>query len=338
MCGFHGWTWNLDGSLANIPCRWDFPQVTEEDFALPEVRCESWSQFVFVNFDDEAPPLIEALDIIPEHYEHFPMDNKFTAAWVQKVIPANWKTTMEAFLESYHTIVTHPQVVEHLDDADTQYDIWNTASRLYTPSGVPSGHLGEVGDEDVYAAAVEFYAGGSPDVPTDLPAGTGARAAVAGLTRTLMMQGLGVDLAGFSIAEVIDHIEYWVFPNWCPFPGATNALQYRFRPNGHDPDSCIFDVRMMFPVPAGQPRPPAAKLRVLQSDEPWTNAPELMQFCQIMTQDEANLAALQQGMKATKRDALTFSDYHESRIRHFHALLDDYLADPSRPTLEAEQR
>lgn len=23
-CSFHGWSWNLDGSLREIPCRWDF--------------------------------------------------------------------------------------------------------------------------------------------------------------------------------------------------------------------------------------------------------------------------------------------------------------------------
>jgi phenylpropionate dioxygenase-like ring-hydroxylating dioxygenase large terminal subunit len=89
MCGFHGWTWNLDGSMARIPCRWDFPQITDAEFALPEVRCESWSQFVFINFDDDAGPLLDALDVIPEHFQHFPMDDRYTVAWVQKVIPAN---------------------------------------------------------------------------------------------------------------------------------------------------------------------------------------------------------------------------------------------------------
>ena len=26
-CPFHGWSWKLDGSLNEIPCQWDFPDV-----------------------------------------------------------------------------------------------------------------------------------------------------------------------------------------------------------------------------------------------------------------------------------------------------------------------
>jgi phenylpropionate dioxygenase-like ring-hydroxylating dioxygenase large terminal subunit len=327
MCGFHGWTWNLDGSLARIPCRWDFPQVRDSDHRLPEVRCETWSQFVFINFDDDAMPLHEFLDIIPEHFSHFPLDDKFTAAWVQKTIPANWKVTMEAFLESYHVIATHPQLLEWTGDANTQYDVWERASRLYTPMAVPSPHLGGLSEDAVFEAAAGFFTAGAPEpVSAELPDGVTPRGAIAGLTRDMMSQMLGSDFSGMSDAEVIDGVQYFVFPNWCPWSGLSNALQYRFRPNGDDPHSCIFEVRMMFPLPPGAPRPPAPKPHVLAPDESWENAPELLGFSQIMDQDEANLKAIQRGLRATKRTGVPFAEHQESRIRHFHALLDEYLA------------
>ena len=37
-CPFHGYCWNLDGSLKQIPAEWDFPHVDPDDFHLPEVR------------------------------------------------------------------------------------------------------------------------------------------------------------------------------------------------------------------------------------------------------------------------------------------------------------
>jgi phenylpropionate dioxygenase-like ring-hydroxylating dioxygenase large terminal subunit len=328
-CGFHGWTWSLDGSLARIPCRWDFPQVRDEDFGLPEVRCESWSQFVFINFDDDAAPLLESLDVIPEHFKHFPMDDKFTAGWVEKVIPANWKITMEAFLESYHSVVTHPELLEWIGDANTQYDIWQRSSRLFTLTGVNSPHLGRMDDADVYAAAAEFFTATAPgSVSTELPEGMTVRKATAELTRTMMGQALGVDWSQESDSLVMDSAQYHVFPNWCPWSGLAQALQYRFRPNGDDPHSCIFEVRVMLPLAPGQPRPPAPVKHVLAPGESWLNAPELMGFCAIMEQDEANLVAIQRGLRATKATGVPYGEYQESRIRLFHQILDEYLATP----------
>lgn len=48
-CPFHGMSWNLDGTLREIPCRWDFPHVEHETFGLDEFACETWGGFVFIH-------------------------------------------------------------------------------------------------------------------------------------------------------------------------------------------------------------------------------------------------------------------------------------------------
>ncbi len=48
-CPFHGWTWNLDGSLKEVPCRWDFPHVERDEYHLPVYRSATWGGFVFIN-------------------------------------------------------------------------------------------------------------------------------------------------------------------------------------------------------------------------------------------------------------------------------------------------
>jgi hypothetical protein len=256
---------------------------------------------------------------------------------VRKVLPANWKIAMEAFLESYHEIATHPQLLEWNSDANTQYDVWDRANRLFTLIGVPSPHLGKVDDDAVYEAALGFYsAPGVTDPPSELPAGTGAREAIAQLARNMVTGAVGVDMSGDSISAVLDAVQYWVFPNWCPWASLANALQYRFRPNGDDPHTSIFDVRIMLPAPPGGPRPPAAPVHRLADDEPWSNAPELMGFAQIMEQDEANLRAIQRGLRATVQRGLNFAEHQESRIRHFHALLDGYLRDDEDATMRTQ--
>ena len=42
-CGFHKWSWNLDGSLRYVPEAGDFPQGTpQSELGLPSVRCDTW--------------------------------------------------------------------------------------------------------------------------------------------------------------------------------------------------------------------------------------------------------------------------------------------------------
>jgi phenylpropionate dioxygenase-like ring-hydroxylating dioxygenase large terminal subunit len=327
-CKFHAWSYNLDGSLKNVPCQWDFPQVSADraKFGLREIQCQTFGGFVFINFDDNAGPLTDALDVIPEHFKAFPLENRFSIANVRKIVPINWKACMEAFLESYHVIQTHPQAVEFTGDANTQYDIWNTTSRLLTLTATPSPHLpaGSTQEELFHATALGF--GAPEDQIPPLPEGMTARAMVAEMAKAMVGPQIGMDLSDRSHAELIDSIEYFVFPNWLPWAGVTQGLQYRFRPNGNDPDSAIFDVQLQLPFDPSGPRPPSAPLRVLQYEDSFAElVPELSLFGPIFDQDFDNLAAIQKGMKTHGKAGLTFGDYQEARIRHFHQLLDKWL-------------
>ena len=57
-CPFHGFCWNLDGSLKRTPAPWDFQHIKDREFNLPEVRLEIWQGFVFINMDDNAQVMI----------------------------------------------------------------------------------------------------------------------------------------------------------------------------------------------------------------------------------------------------------------------------------------
>ena len=60
-CVYHGWTYNLDGSLNHATEIEGVEGFRAEDFALVPVRCEEWFNLVFVNLDPDARPLIESL-------------------------------------------------------------------------------------------------------------------------------------------------------------------------------------------------------------------------------------------------------------------------------------
>ena len=129
-CPFHGWAWNLDGSLKQIPCAYDFAGLKREEESLPEVKLAQWGRFIFINPDPECAPLADHLGDLGSHFELLPYDRRFKQAHVAKVIKANWKVVQEAFMESYHVLMTHPQILTGgAHDLCTKYDAFGNYSR-----------------------------------------------------------------------------------------------------------------------------------------------------------------------------------------------------------------
>ncbi len=129
-CPFHGWAWNLDGSLKQVPCAYDFAGMKREEESLPEVQIARWGRFIFINPDPNAEPLEDYLGDLGSNFELLPYDRRFKQAHVAKVIRANWKVVQEAFMESYHVLMTHPQILTGgANDLCTKYDAFGNYSR-----------------------------------------------------------------------------------------------------------------------------------------------------------------------------------------------------------------
>ena len=322
-CPYHGISWNLDGTLREIPCGWDFPHVDEAEFCLPEAQVGTWGGFVFVNVDLEAPPLEAYLEDLPWHFADWPLEHRFLRAHIVRTMPCNWKVALEAFIEAYHTMAVHPQLLPTAADSMTEYDVYGPhVSRMITAVGISSDHLErKLDDLEIVRAML-----GSKDAEVDVEPGATARQVLGERVRASLRKRTGRDYSDLSDAEVLDGVEYFLFPNFMPWAGLLTPFAYRFRPNGHDPDSCVIDIMVLDPVPEGEPRPPAAPTRYIGPDESWADAPELGVFGRVFNQDGSTFARVQRGLRASVMPTTTLSSYQESRIRHFHATLDHYLA------------
>ena len=67
---------------------------------LTEIPCETWGGFVFINFDVNCEPLEQFLEVLPEHFKNWGMENRYVAIHTYKELPGNWKMCMEAFPRS----------------------------------------------------------------------------------------------------------------------------------------------------------------------------------------------------------------------------------------------
>ena len=324
-CPFHGWTWGLDGALLELPCVWDFPHVDREKFSLPEARVDTWGGFVFVNMDDDAMPLAEYLAPLPDHAAHAALENRYVALHVQKELPCNWKVASEAFLESYHTPVTHPQLQYASGDLNTQYDIFSDhVNRLFSLAGVASP---TVGDDVAQQVILDSMVVGDRSMVGDsltVPEGGSARTVMADFFKQLLAAG-GNDYSGRSTSEVIDTVGYFVFPNGHFFLAPSFPIVYRFRPLGQDPTKALFDLLLLAPLPPGGRPDPYEAVRI-GIEESYTSVPGVdPSLGAIFDQDTGNMGWMQEGMGASRKQTATLANYQESRIRHIHQTLDKYL-------------
>lgn len=327
-CPFHGMRWKLDGTLEAMPSEWDFPHVDRSRFDLPQVRTGVWGGFVFVCLDPDTEPLEDYLEVLPEQFRDWPLEQRHKAVHVAKVVDCNWKVAIEAFIEAYHIAATHPQSLSYFGDEVSQYDTWpgvRHVSRVISNAGMPSPHLTTDVDDDTVVR--DFQRDVAPARTTEPYDGTAPRRFLAEAVRSSLAASAGTDLSAVSDTELLDTIQYLVFPNVAPWAGIGAPIVYRWRPYGNDPNRCLFEVMLLFVVPPSEARRRGADIHWLGDDETFADAPELGELGKVLDQDLANLPRIQRGLRTSRKPAVTLSRYQESRLRHFHHTLDAYLAE-----------
>ena len=187
-----------------------------------------------------------------------------------------------------------------------------------------SPHLGKPRDPQAAAIDLMEFIGIDPE-KLQISKEMKPRAYAAEVTRQYFNQNLELDCSAVSDTEMLDLINYLIFPNFITFTSVTQPFEFRFRPYGNDPDSCIMEVLILQPC-TSEVKPLAAKIHWLTPEENWSDAPELRQAGPVLDQDDSNLLLLQKGLKASARPGITLGNYQESRIRHFHQILDKYLS------------
>jgi len=341
-CPFHGFTWKNDGSLKEIPCSWDFKHLEGKDMSLPEVRVNVWNGFIMITENDDLPEFKDWLGPVADHYAKYDLGNRYTAMWVSKRIPANWKATAEAFMEAWHSVTTHPQLLAFLGDANTRYDHYGDfANRAITPSGTLSPHVsgkdqqyvidkmneyaGEKGDDD--QSGGRRFSSGEDRIEIDPGDEYQARRVLAEANRKGFGETFGQDLSEASDTELLDNFTYNIFPNFSPWLGFMPTLVYRWLP-GETADYSTMEIRLLSPRAAGEKDlPRSVEKVVIPDDEPFSWATDVMgeELAKVFDQDMANLPHVQTGMKNLTNGKMQLGSYQDSRVRHFQNTLMKFM-------------
>ena len=114
-CAYHGWTYTLDGRLIGTPEVDGVEFFDRSTMGMVPLRCETWEQFIFVNFAEDGPSLSEYLGNIPELARDVSLAGLGLVERRDYMANCNWKVYVDNFLEGYHIPIVHPGLMKEID-------------------------------------------------------------------------------------------------------------------------------------------------------------------------------------------------------------------------------
>jgi choline monooxygenase len=132
-CGYHGWTYTLDGQLIGTPDVDGVEFFDRSTMGMVPLRADTWGQFVFVNFDLNAEPLEAFLGYIPDQSRGFQFADLQLAERRDYVIDCNWKVYVDNYLEGYHIPIAHPGLMREIDYAQYRTKTFRYYSQQFAP-------------------------------------------------------------------------------------------------------------------------------------------------------------------------------------------------------------
>ena len=132
-CGYHGWTYSLDGRLIGTPDVEGVEFFDRSTMGMVPLRVETWEQFIFVNFDAQAEPLAAFLGRIPQQTHGFQFKGLQFAERRDYVIDCNWKVYVDNYLEGYHIPIAHPGLMREINYGEYRTETFRYYSQQFAP-------------------------------------------------------------------------------------------------------------------------------------------------------------------------------------------------------------
>jgi Rieske 2Fe-2S family protein len=118
QCKYHAWSYAHDGRLVGAPNMARDEHFNKEEYGLVPVHLAVWHGLIWVNLSDDPAPAEEQLngpvqarlgDL--EMFDRWEMGRLVVGKRIEYEFEANWKITVENFMECYHCGPVHPELV-----------------------------------------------------------------------------------------------------------------------------------------------------------------------------------------------------------------------------------
>ncbi len=324
-CPFHGWEWNLDGSLRRVMHPQLFPQfrdgVLAGELGLPPLSVATWGGWVWFNMDPHAMPLADYLGEAGSHlesyrFEKYSLVDHKTFEW-----HGNWKHAHDAFNESYHFEALHPEFLHFAEGFDVPIELLGIHSRMLNFNSTVSEILD---DRDTMTplrhkmlGTHADYAGAAKDVHLDIVA-----------RKRAMQDETHLPYREMNDEQLAHQYHYTFFPGTTITTTPEMAIVFRYRPHEDDPNYCYYDFLITRHDPPGAPVP-EVEYRLFRHGELADYADAFggsfdPVLANVLQQDGSNMPTMQQGTRSRGFRGMILSE-QEVRLRHFHQTIDRFL-------------
>ena len=355
ICPVHGWRWDTSGRNEFVLERQEFRggKLTASDVALREVKCVVFAGFVFINFAAEPESFDDFIAPIRQLLEDLAIGEMHNYWWKAIPVHSNWKVAQEAFFEGYHVPATHPQLETAAADViyngkpESEVDFTH---KYIATDAFPHGHGRFYGKRTPMKGQVSNSGSVNGDAMIEgmaarlnlLAEGMDAQVLPEDVEVVRSLKGKPIPANSNLGAEYVkalysraaaqgrpmpkptpENLGFWggelfIFPNFMILPQAGNAMMYRARPDGFDPDRCIFEIFSTKTYPSAV-RPPRAVVETV------TDLEDPKQVLQIPRQDLGNIPRMQKGLHSPGIRQTWLASEHEKMILNMHQELDRYV-------------
>ena len=289
-CPYHGWSYGSDGQLRGVPDEKCFFGLQRSSAGLSPIATRLWHGWIFINL--EAKPAVSLEEFLGDFGPFLAgMDypNAGNPLIVEATLECNWKVVADAFSESYHIPVIHPETIGSTFSSDENRNSRLLDARFFGPHRFCSMY-GNPGYRPKPQQKVEMLAYSNIDAGNTISAGQ-----LSDMQRFLANPGVNPTRSASWSMDV-----NFIFPNFNLDTGPGGFWTHHFWPLAVN--RTRHEVRFY--------TPPARSVRERFQQEHY-----LSRVVEVITEDVANTARVQRGLESRAKQSMILQD-NEALLRH----------------------
>ena len=110
QCGYHGWTYDLNGDLIGAPHMDAVENFNKINYALHSVALKEWEGFIFINLSDKPNNFEFYFSPILNRFKQWNISTLKTLETKKYNVKGNWKLVIQNYCECYHCPILHPEL------------------------------------------------------------------------------------------------------------------------------------------------------------------------------------------------------------------------------------